>query len=159
MFYHIKQLFSLAVPFNEHRVTSIARDTNNIYPKDYTLFALWLLNGVAMLHGFNENGTFIGSTNGRVRENSELLDSLLKAFTATDISEQNLRASLLIMQSLLLTWWELASCFLLNYRAAELIWWTWKFDSFFIFYGFCFEQVAKEMWAHHVILGVLSQET
>lgn len=103
-FYHIKQPFSLAVPFNEHRVTSIARDTNNIYPKDYTLFALWLLNGVAMLHGFNENGTFIGSTNGRVRENSELLDSLLKAFTATDISEQNLRASLLIMQSLLLTW-------------------------------------------------------
>lgn len=94
-----------AVPFNNQRVATISRDTANIYPKDYTLFSLWLLNGVAMLHGFNENGSYIGSSNGRVRENAELLDSLLKAFTSGDISEQNLRVSLLIIQSLLLTWW------------------------------------------------------
>lgn len=93
------------MPFNNQRVATISRDTANIYPKDYTLFSLWLLNGVAMLHGFNENGSYIGSTNGRVRENVELLDTLLKAFTSNDISEQNLRVSLLIIQSLLLTWW------------------------------------------------------
>lgn len=97
-------MLALSVAFNEHRVTSVSRDTPKIYPKDHTLFALWLLNGVAVLHGFNENGAFVGSTNHRVRENSELLDSLLKTFTATDISEQHLRSSLLIIQSLLLTW-------------------------------------------------------
>lgn len=84
---------------------SISRDVTAIFPNDSTVFPLWLLNGVAILNGFSDNGIFDGASSLRVRENSDLLESILKAFVLSEPSEQHLRASLLIVNSLLITWW------------------------------------------------------
>lgn len=84
---------------------SIARDTVDVYPTDSTLFSLWLLSGVAVLNGFSENGTFCGSSCTRIRENAEMLESLLKSFTSSEPSEQHLRTSLLVVNSPLINWY------------------------------------------------------
>lgn len=83
----------------------IARDTTSVFPNDATAFPLWLLNGVALLQGYTENGTFRDTASVRIRENSELLESLLKAFAISEPNEQYLRVSLLIVNSLLINWW------------------------------------------------------
>lgn len=83
----------------------ISRDSTSVFASDATIFPLWLLNGVATLNGYFENGTFRGADSPRIRENSELLETLLKAFIISEPNEQNLRASLLIVNSLLLNWW------------------------------------------------------
>lgn len=41
----------------------------NIQPKDHIEFSAWLLNGVSKLYGYSESGTFVGSSNLRVRFN------------------------------------------------------------------------------------------
>lgn len=84
---------------------NVKRTIVDVHPNDYTLFSIWLLNGVAMLHGFTEDGCFQGNLNVRVRENTELLESLLKSFVASDPSEQQLRVTLLVVNSLLNNWW------------------------------------------------------
>lgn len=83
----------------------IARDTISVFANDSTVFPLWLLNGVAMLNGYSENGTFHGTGSSRIRENSELLESLLKSFVISEPNEHHLRTSLLIVNSLLVNWW------------------------------------------------------
>lgn len=83
---------------------SIKRETVDIHPNDYTLFSLWLLNGVASLNGFTEDGKFVGNGNPRVRENTELLENLLKSFIATEPNEQQFRVTLLVVNSLLNNW-------------------------------------------------------
>lgn len=84
---------------------SISRDATTVFPVDSTVFSLWLLNGVATLNGYSENGIFHGASSVRVRENAELLESLLKAFVLSEPNEQHLRVSLLIVNSLLNNWW------------------------------------------------------
>lgn len=83
---------------------SIKRETIDIHPNDYTLFSLWLLNGVAALNGFTEDGHFQGNCNPRIRENTELLENLLKSFIATEPNEQQFRVTLLVVNSLLNNW-------------------------------------------------------
>lgn len=97
----------------------ISRDTTAVFPNEPTIFSLWLLNGVAMINGYSENGTFHGPCSIRVRENSELLETLLKAFVITEPSEQHLRASLIIVNSLLINWWP--------QKSAELLMTYWEF--------------------------------
>lgn len=83
----------------------ISRETTTIFPNDSTVFALWLLNGIVTLYGFSENGIYHGSGCMRVRENADLLESLLKAFVLSEPNEQQLRASMMIVNSLLINWW------------------------------------------------------
>lgn len=97
----------------------ISRDTTAVFPNDPTIFSLWLLNGVAILNGFTENGSFHGPISIRVRENPELLETLLKAFIVTEPSEQHLRASLIIVSSLLVNWWP--------QKSAELLMTFWEY--------------------------------
>ena len=82
----------------------VSRDTTAVFANDSTIFSLWLLNGVATLHGYSENGIYASDCT-RIRENAELLESLLKALVLAEPSEQHLRASLLIVNPLLTTWW------------------------------------------------------
>lgn len=83
----------------------ISRDTTTIFPNDSTVFSLWLLNGIVQLYGFSENGIYHGSGCMRIRENANLLESLLKAFVLSDPNEQQLRATMMIVNSLLINWW------------------------------------------------------
>lgn len=94
---------------------SISRDATAVFPNDSTVFPLWLLNGVAILNGFSENGIFHGPGSLRVRENAELLESLLKAFILAEPGEQHLRVSLLIINSLLINWWPQKSELLMTF--------------------------------------------
>lgn len=98
--------------------SGISRDTTAVYSNDSTLFSLWLLHGVAVLNGFSENGIFHGSSGLRVRENANLLESLLKAFVLAEPNEQHLRVSLLIVNSLLTNWWP---------QKAELLMTFWEY--------------------------------
>lgn len=84
---------------------SVSRESTTLFPNDSTVFPLWLLNGVAVLHGFSENGIFHGTSSIRVRENSDFLESLLKAFVVAEPNEQHLRIALLIVNSLIINWW------------------------------------------------------
>lgn len=83
----------------------ILRDTRTIFPNDPNVFALWLLNGIVTLYGFSENGIYHGSGCVRIRENADLLEALLKAFVLSEPNEQQLRATLMIVNSLLNNWW------------------------------------------------------
>lgn len=92
-------------PYATTEKLGIRRSGVDIHPNDYTVFSLWLLNGVASLYGFTEDGFFQGNINPRLRENTELLESLLKSFIATDANEQQFRVTLLIVNSLLNNWY------------------------------------------------------
>lgn len=108
------QFFFLG-PYAVMKTPCISRDTTSVFPNDSTVFPLWLLNGVATLHGFSENGIFHGPDSLRVRENSELLESILKAFVLAEPDEQHLRVSLLIINSLLINWWPQKSELLMTF--------------------------------------------
>lgn len=92
-------------PYATMKQLSISRDTTTIFPNDSTIFSLWLLNSIVTLYGFSENGIYHGSGCMRVRENGDLLESLLKAFVLSEPNEQQLRASMMIVNSLLINWW------------------------------------------------------
>lgn len=51
---------------NQLNESNVKTDEKNILPKDQIEFSVWLLNGVSKLHGYTENGTFVGSSNLRV---------------------------------------------------------------------------------------------
>lgn len=92
-------------PYATLKQLNISRNSTDVFPIDSNVFSLWLLNGVAILNGYSENGIFHGSSSIRVRENSELLETLLKSFVLAEPSEQHLRVCLLIVSSLLINWW------------------------------------------------------
>ena len=48
----------------DNNVSTINR--NDVAPKNSIEFAVWLLNGLATLYGYTENGSFFGSSNLRV---------------------------------------------------------------------------------------------
>lgn len=84
---------------------AVTRDSHAIYPNDFVLFGIWLLNGVNNLLGFTESGYFQGAASARAGDNFELLESLLRSFTSAECAEQNLRACLIILGQLLTEWW------------------------------------------------------
>lgn len=43
-----------------------ARETIQVTPNNAYLYSAWILNGVARLHGYTEDGQFNGSLNPRV---------------------------------------------------------------------------------------------
>lgn len=94
---------------------TISRDTTTVFPNDSTVFPIWLLNGVAVLNGYSESGIFHGPGGLRVRENANLLESLLKSFVLAEPNEQHLRVSLLIVNSLLINWWSQKSDLLMTF--------------------------------------------
>lgn len=102
-------------PYVAMKQLCISRDTVAIFPNDSTMFSLWLLNGIASLQGYSESGIFHGGHGVRVRENADLLDSLLKAFVLAEPSEQHLRAALLIVNSLFANWWPQKSELLMHF--------------------------------------------
>lgn len=72
----------------------------------WTEFALWLVCGVARLHGFDRGGAFRGSANAtRIRDNYELLDVLLGDFLQADPAEDVLRVTLFAVLPVLTKWW------------------------------------------------------
>lgn len=97
---------------------NISRETTTLFPNDATVFSLWLLSSIVALYGFSENGIYHGSGCIRVRENADLLESILKAFVLSEPNEQQLRASMMIVNSLLITWWP---------QKSELIMLYWEY--------------------------------
>lgn len=96
---------SASGPYATMKQLSIARETTILFANDSIVFPLWLLNGIVMLNGFSENGIYHGTGCVRVRENADLLESLLKSFVISEPNEQQLRASLMIVNSVLIDWW------------------------------------------------------
>lgn len=91
-------------PYANVKQQNITRNTINIYPNDCVLFSLWLLNGVAILNGFTEDGVFNGATCLRVKENNDLLESLIRSFINCEPSEQHFRTCLLTISALITEW-------------------------------------------------------
>lgn len=91
-------------PYSNNKVQSVERGTVNIYPNDSLLFSIWLLKGVAVLNGYVEDGFFAGPTCNRVKEHSDLLESLIRSFLASEPHESNLRSCLLTVNTLLTEW-------------------------------------------------------
>lgn len=82
----------------------MTRDSISIYPNNFVLFGIWLLNGVNSLLGYTENGFYHGSSSSRSKDNFEMLESLLRSFISSECIEQNLRSCLLIVNNLLTEW-------------------------------------------------------
>lgn len=82
----------------------MARDSITIYPNDFILFGIWMLNGVNSLFGYTDNGFYHGSSSSRSIDNFEMLESLLRSFISSECTEQNFRSCLLIVNNLLTEW-------------------------------------------------------
>lgn len=78
-------------------------------PEQWTEFAIWLVCGVAQLHGFDAAGRFWGYSqrnSRRVCDNYELLDGLLGDFLLNEPSEEVLRVTLFAVMPVLTQWWQ-----------------------------------------------------
>lgn len=96
---------TISDPYSKNnKLYTVGRESISIYPNDSLLFSIWLLNGVAVLNGFNVDGLYVGPTCSRVKEHADLLESLIRSFIASESQESNVRSYLLISNSLLTEW-------------------------------------------------------
>lgn len=59
-------MFVCAGPYPNTKGQCAQRDFIPLQPNNFNLFSIWLLNGVACVQGFREDGTFNGAINYRV---------------------------------------------------------------------------------------------
>ncbi|XP_043279695.1 protein MMS22-like [Venturia canescens] len=80
--------------------------------KNPELFAAWLIYHLALLHGYNSIGIYIGSSSTRVSPNYEQMDKILKGFVSKggkdgdrDELDDELRVMIPLLRVLVDEWW------------------------------------------------------